>query len=299
MIKVKEVATNVESAVQKISTAFLRNEKVTVKYINREKNDIKDPKHVAYGGLFATAEISIPAPTMDNGKMKNLLTDEEKTGLEHILKGVNLSIYGDYWKVQAHKEGVLPIFLGKTELMLDLSDPYDYIKYKVLLASPIVAGSLSEIRNKATYRFVMTSEGEEMAREKDKVGYKVMAFEAYVAHKNDKAVLRYILRNLGKYTSKNQKLDFLQIETSKLIEKDPSMFVSVAGDSKLKVKVLIEECVENGIVARKDEKYYDLDGNPLSDGETPTMEVAAGYLSSPLGQEMRLTLEAKLKNSKE
>lgn len=291
------MSTKTES--KEVSTAFLRNEKVTIKYINRQRNDIKDPKHVAYGGLFATAEIAIPAPTLDNLKMKNLLTNEEKEGLEHILKGLNLSIYGDFWKKDAHDKGILPIYLGKTELVLDLSDPYDYIKYKVLKASPIVAENFSEIRNKATYRFVMTAEGEEMSREKDKVGYKVMAFEAYVAHKNDKAVLRYILRNLGKYTAKNQKLDFLQVETSKLIENDPSLFVSIAGDKLLKVKVLIEECVENGIVKRKDEKYYDLDGNPLSDGETPSMVVSAAYLSSPLGQEMRLTLEAKLKNSRD
>lgn len=288
-----------EAPVVEISTAFLRDEKVTIKYINRESADIKDPKHVAYGGLFQTAEIAVPAPTMDNQKMKNLLTNEEKAGLEHILKGMNLSIYGDFWKKTAHDEGILPIFLGKDELTLDLSDPYDYIKYKVLFISPIVANSLNEVRNKATYRFVMTSEGEETAREKDKVGYKVMAFEAYVAHKNNKEVLRYILRNLGKYTSKNQKLDFLQVETSKLIEKNPSLFVTVAADKQIKVKVLMEECVENGIVVRKDEKYYDIDGQPLSDGQTPTIDVAAGYLSSPLGQEMRLALEAKLKNSRD
>lgn len=288
-----------ETPVEEISTAFLRDEKVTIKYINRESADIKDPKHVAYGGLFQTAEIAIPAPTMDNQKMKNLLTNEEKAGLEHILKGMNLSIYGDFWKKTAHDEGILPIFLGKDELTLDLSDPYDYIKYKVLFISPIVANSLNEVRNKATYRFVMTSEGEETAREKDKVGYKVMAFEAYVAHKNNKEVLRYILRNLGKYTSKNQKLDFLQVETSKLIEKNPSLFVTVAADKQIKIKVLMEECVENGIVVRKDEKYYDIDGQPLSDGQTPTIDVAAGYLSSPLGQEMRLALEAKLKNSRD
>jgi len=288
-----------ETPVEEISTAFLRDEKVTIKYINRESADIKDPKHVAYGGLFQTAEIAIPAPTMDNQKMKNLLTNEEKAGLEHILKGMNLSIYGDFWKKTAHDEGILPIFLGKDELTLDLSDPYDYIKYKVLFISPIVANSLNEVRNKATYRFVMTSEGEETAREKDKVGYKVMAFEAYVAHKNNKEILRYILRNLGKYTSKNQKLDFLQVETSKLIEKNPSLFVTVAADKQIKIKVLMEECVENGIVVRKDEKYYDIDGQPLSDGQTPTIDVAAGYLSSPLGQEMRLALEAKLKNSRD
>ena len=44
------------------STAFLRNETITVKYIMKERSDIKDPKHVGYGGLFVGSSIAIPAP---------------------------------------------------------------------------------------------------------------------------------------------------------------------------------------------------------------------------------------------
>ena len=43
--------------------------------------------------------------------------------------------------------GILPIYLGKDELRLDMSDPYDYIKIKVLMACPIVANSLDEIKH--------------------------------------------------------------------------------------------------------------------------------------------------------
>ena len=108
-----------------VRTDFLEDKIVTIKYIPKETNGIKDVKHVAYGNLLNGAQIAIPAPTMDNGKMKNLLTKVEKEGLEHILNGVDLSIYGSFWKEggEAYNMGILPIFLGKDDMRLDMSDP--------------------------------------------------------------------------------------------------------------------------------------------------------------------------------
>jgi hypothetical protein len=288
-VKVKEVP----------STDFLKEETITVKYLLKANASIKDPKHVGYGGLFNGTEIAIPAPTLDNKKMKNILTNKEKAGLEYILEDVNLSIYSDFWKEGNEHNGIFPIRLGKDDIVLDLSDPHDYIRSKVLRVSPLVANSLDEVRNKATYRFVMVAEGEQILKDKTAVGNKVVAFEKYVEFKNNKAVLRYILRNLGRYTSKSQKLDFLQIETAKMIEKDPNLFVGITGDKFIATKVLIEECHEYNVIDKREKKYYTKDGEPLSEGDTPTLEVASAYLASPLGQEMRLTLEAKLKNTKE
>ena len=279
------------------STAFLRNETITVKYIMKERSDIKDPKHVGYGGLFVGSSIAIPAPVLDNAKMKNILTNEEKAGLEYLL-GKDLSIYGAFWKQEFTKGGIFPIFLSKEDNRLDLSDPMQYIVYKVLLASPIVANSLDSVKNKATYRFVLVSEGEELQKDKDKVGNKVLAFEKYVEFKNNKGILRYILRSLGKYTSRGQQLDFLQVEAAKEIEKDPNIFVAVTTDKLLLQKVLIEEGVEFGVILKREEKYFTADNQPISEGESPTMTAAATYLASPLGQEMRLALEAKIKNAK-
>jgi len=294
---VKEVIREVEKKDALPSTVFLRDEIITVKYIKRESDYIKDPKHVGYGGLFNGSSIGIPAPTLDNSKMKNILTKEEKLGLEHIL-GKDLSIYGQFWKEEFTKGGMFPIFLNKEDTRLDLSNPREYIMYKVLMCSPIVANSLNEVRNKATYRFVLTSEGEQLSRDKAAVGNKVLAFEKYVEYKNNPAVLRYILRNLGKYTSRGQNLEFLQVETAREIEKDPNLFVALTNDSLIATKVIIEEGVEFGVVVKRDGKYYTTDNQPLSEGDTPTLDVAATYLGNPLGQEMRLALEAKIKNAK-
>lgn len=295
---IREVVREVAPESKLPSTGFLRDETITVRYIMRESADIKDPKHVGYGGLFVGSHIAIPAPVLDNRRMKNILTKEEKAGLEHLL-GKDLSIYGPFWKQEFQKGGLFPILLSKEDTHLDLSDPMQYITWKVLKASPIVANSLDEVRNKATYRFVLISEGEEILREQAKVGSKVLAYEKYVEYKNNKAVLRYILRNLGKYTSRGQKLDFLQVEASKLIEKDPKMFVAITNDSLIKEKVLLEECVEYGVVTKRDEKFYTLENQPISDGDTPTLTVASSYLNSPLGQEMKFALQAKMKQARE
>lgn len=279
------------------NTDFLRAETVTVKYIKKETGNIKDPKHVAYGGLLEGSSIAIPAPTLDNNRMKNILTNKEKEGLEYLLKK-DLSIYGDFWKQEYSKGGIFPIFLGKEDTRLDLSDPIQYLMYKVLTVSPLVATTLDEVRNKATYRFVMVAEGEEIQKEKDAVGNKVIAFEKYVQYKNNKDVLRYILRNLGRYTSKNQDLNFLQVEVAKMIEKDPNMFVAITADELIETKVLLEEAVEYGVVDRIEKKFYTKEKQPISGGEVPLLETAAAYLASPLGQELRLTIQAKLKNTK-
>jgi len=296
-----------EVEVDLIRTDFLENKIVSVKYLSKDNNGIKDPKHVSYGGLLNGAVIAIPAPTMDNGKMKNLLTKEEKTGLEHVLNGVNLSIYGDFWKESdkegnkgvAYEMGVLPIYLTKDELRLDLSDPYDYIRLKILQASPIVSNTLNEVRHRATNRFVLTSASEQMAKELDKVGNKVTAYKLYVKYEEDKQVLRYALRNLGRNTNRSHKLDFLQSELHKELEKNPGLVCSVMGDEYLKGKVLLESCYEYGAVIKKDKKFYNLQNEPISDGDAPFLEVAAKYLSSNLGQEQRLALEAKLKHLEE
>ena len=195
--------------------------------------------------------------------------------------------------------GILPIYLGKDEKRLDMSDPYQYIQMKVLLACPIVANSLDEIKHRATNRWVLTSASEQMAKEIDKVGNKVLAYKLYVKYEEDKEILRYTLRNLGRNTNRSHKLDFLQSELHKELEKNPSLLVSIMGDEFLKTKVLLETCYEYGAVNKVDKKYYTLNNEPVSDGDAPFLDVASRYLASNLGQEMRLALEAKLKHLEE
>ncbi len=286
--------------IEGVRTDFLEDKVITVKYITKETNGIKDNKHVAYGGLLNGAEIAIPAPTMDNGKMKNLLTKVEKEGLEYVLNGVNMSIYGDFWKEggQVYQMGILPVYLGKDGITLDLSDPYDYIKYKILLACPIVANSIDEVKHKATNRFVLTSAKEQLEKSLKIGNSKVEAYKLFAKHEKNKEVLRYTLRNLGKATAKNSSLEFLQSQFHLELDRNATMVCDVMGHKYLKTRVLLESCYEHGVVNRVDGKYYTLDDEPICDkGGNPTIDSASHFLAINLGQDLRLALEAKLKSA--
>jgi hypothetical protein len=124
----------------------LTNKIVTVKYLPRQ-GSITDPKHVMYGGLAERSTITLTVPRLKSGTLKNVLTDAEKDYLEHIL-GLEVGALNVYNKLNNFWEnttegGVSSVRLSKYDTRLDLSDPIDYIKYKILLANKdIVAPDL-------------------------------------------------------------------------------------------------------------------------------------------------------------
>src|SRR5699024_9108533 len=88
----------------------LPNETVTVKFIPRRKGMATSVSkdHVISGGMLDNTFKKFCAPLQRNGKIANILTAEEKEHIEKLLGGVDLSVYGDFWK-----EFFVP--LGKTD----------------------------------------------------------------------------------------------------------------------------------------------------------------------------------------
>ena len=115
------------------SNFTLPNEIVVIRYINRNRGMAAnvDKNHVISGGLMSKAVRKFCTPLMRNGSIANILTADEKEYLESIT-GLNLSVYGDFWnnfRVALHKEDA--------NNRLDLSNPMDYISYKILLIGSI------------------------------------------------------------------------------------------------------------------------------------------------------------------
>ena len=111
-------------------------------------------------------------------------------------------------------------------------------------------------------------------------------------------ILRTIIEILdGRPTAKNTKLEFLQQKINKLIQADAKLFLRVIKDPLLPTKVLIKRAIEGGLISNRGGMLYlKSDGTPLcGDNEEPTLNVAAKFLSFPKRQELRFSLEAKLK----
>lgn len=282
----------------------LRNERVIVRFVPSPSAMIQTKGHVLWGGMAEGARRSFVVPRLRSGQYVNVLTDNEMAFLEQAMrleKGA-LSIYNkrdNFWD-DNNPEGCGKVILFKQDNYLDLSDPLDYIKYKVLLANKdYICPSMQELedRPKATYQYVIISENAEVQMNLSKNDAKMECFMEYGAIRNDKDTLRAILEILtGRPVTAQTKLDFLQAKVMEYIESDSRRFLSTIKDPLLPAKVLIKRGVEAGIITRRNDLYY-YDGSPMCEmGEDSTLTNAAKYITNVKRQELKYTLEARLKD---
>lgn len=285
-----------ETEVQEV----LRNKKVIVRYILKEKGFITNPKHVLYGGLAENATITYTLPILSStGAYKNALTKYEKEYLEDVmgLERDALSVY----KVKDNFWDTFTVRLGKTDTILDLSKPNDYIKWKVLRANTdFVADSLETLENrpKESYRFVMFFEGDDDVKENEGISNVMLCYKELGKIEDDKDTMRVIISTIdGRPVSANSKVDFLRKRMNNVIQADPKLALKVMTDPLLSTKVLITKAVESGVISKRGDYYYLMsDGSPLcGNREDPTFSVAAKWLNLPKNQELKLSIEAKLK----
>lgn len=290
----------------KESVNCLRNEKIIVRFVPSPSAMVQRKNHILYGGMAENAIRSFVVPKLSRtGMYKNVLTDTEKTFLEKAMGlEINaLSVYkkeNNFWD-DSNPNGIGRVILHKQDNYFDLSIPEQYIQYKILLAnSDQIAPSMEEFeeRPKATYQFVIISEGDESKRNLSKMDITMECYTEYGAVKKDKDTLKTIIEILEKRPiSNNVKLDFLQGKINTYIQADPRKFHSVITDEYLPAKVLIKRALEAGIVGTKNNTYYlRKDGSPLCEmGEESTLNTAAKYISNIKHQDLKFLLEAQLK----
>lgn len=281
--------------VEKEEKFVLPERKVTVRYIMRKRGmaaNVNDD-HVIAGGMLNTAEREYCVPLNRNGYMVNILTKAEKDFLESH-EGINrdLSVYSskDFWEKRRVK-------LIKGDNILDLSNPIDYINYKILLSNKdFIAPSLAEKNNKLTYQYVIIDEGEERELQKQSFNYKKKAFKLYSNIENSEEILRGILRIVNKRpVSKESSLEWLQGEVEKIIDTNAKVFVELIEDPIYEYKILLAQATEKGLVITQNQRYATAEGIELSEpGQIASFDNAVKYLADPKNQELADILKAKL-----
>ena len=301
---VKQVKVRVENNESMEVTSCLRNEKIKVKFI--ERNNGLPSNHVLSGGMAEGSKITLVVPRLNTGTFVNVLTDSEKSFLEEYmgLEYNALSIYKkpdeeNFWN-DANANGINKVELRKGDNYFDLKDPQQYIKYKILLANKnIICPSLTALKEtpKATYRFVVIAEGEESKQAKNNMTNTMNCYKEYGKIEDNLDLLRIVVETLdGRPTASTVKLEFLQNKCNTLIQKDPKKFLSVITDPLLSTKSLIKLSIENGSIAnRGNYLYLRSDNTPLCEqNEEPTLNFAAKYLNAPKHQDILFALQAKL-----
>ena len=283
----------------------LRNERVIIRHIPKESGMVTNPKHILFGGMAENAVRTFVVPRLSSGMFVNILTDSEKAFLEEVmgLEYNALSIYkkvDNFWD-DSNENGISRVRLTKQDNYLNLADPEDYIRYKILLANKdYIAPSLQALQDspKATYQFVIISEGDETKSAKDNMSATMKCYKEFGKIENDINTLRVIVETIdGRPTAPTVKLEFLQGRINALIQADSKIFLRVITDPMLSTKVLIKRAIEAGLISnRGNYLYLKSDNTPLCEvNEEPTLNIAAKFLNAPKNQEIKFALEAKLK----
>ena len=316
-INAKEVLTPVvsESKTKKVSKkavvssddepiSCLRNERVIVRFVPKQSGIVTNPKHILYGGMAEGAVRKFTVPKLTSGMFVNVLTDNEKAFLEEIM-GLEYNALSVYKKVDnfwddSSDNGISVVRLTKGDNYFNLADPEDYIRYKILLANKdFIASSLQELQDqpKRTHQFVIVQEGEESRNAKKEMSATMQSYMEFGKIQDDIFLLKTIVEIIdGRPIAPNTKIEFLQDKVNKLIQADAKLFLKVASDPLLPTKSLIKRAIEAGLISNRGGMLYlKSDGTPLCEDGEPTLNVAAKYLSSPKRQELKFSLEAKLK----
>jgi len=271
-----------------IMVSCLRNERIKIQHINKPDGMVSNPKHALFGHMAETATRTFVVPILTNGAYKNVLTDSEKSFLEEFmgLEYNSLSVYKKEENFWDCNNPAAVVVLGKFDNYLDLSNPGDYIKYKILLANKdYIAPSLEELEDhpKATYQFVIISEGEETKSKQAKFSAKNECLMELGRYKNDVDTLRTIIETIdGRPTSPTSDAAFLLMKADELITANNKTFLKVITDPMLSTKVLIKKAIEGGHIGKKGEGYYLNDGTPMCElNEDPTLNMAAKFLNAP------------------
>lgn len=283
----------------------LRNEKVTVRLIKKQRGSVSDPRSPLAFGMAETAQYVVTVPRLRSGILKNVLTDAEMECIEGILKVApgTLSVYkqeNNYWCTST-PDCINKVILTKQDTVLDLSNVYDFIRYKILLANnDIICPSLQELedRPKNTYRYVLINEAQEAKSVGSKANLKYECFMAYGKWKDNADVLRCIIELMdNKKMAPDTKIEHLQSMVTRYIDEDTKRFKDVITDELLEYKALIKKGVEKGLIANRNNFFYMREDNmPICEEyEEPRLSTAAKYLANPANQDLRDSLIAKLK----
>lgn len=284
----------------------LRNERIIVRYVPRQKGNITNPRHLLYGGMAEGATRTFVVPKRNDGMFVNVLTNSEKAFLEHImgLEPNTMSIYkkiDNFWD-DSNEKGINTVRLTKQDNYLDLSNPEDYIKYKILLANnDMICKSQQELidRPKATYQFVIIEEKSKQNMAELNMTTTMAAYKEFGKIDSNKDILALVIETMSgrPFTPGKANIVVLQTKVNEFIQANPKLFLQTVQNPHLDALILLKKGVECGVLStRNNLYYYRKDNTPLcGHNEEATKTVASKYLDDPKNQDLRFAIDNEIK----
>ncbi len=294
MAKNEKAKVVVAEEVETPSRAALPKRKVKVVPV-KKKGWLPQDHEASFLYQHATNAYTVPRKQF-GGSFVDPLTKEEREIIESMpgmsLSPGDLSVNkrdNNFWA------NMQSIRLGKDEFTLDLENPMDYIKYKVLLAnSDHIAPDADSVRGKASYKYVIVDLGYEDTKKSSEADLYADAYGEFLKVRGDRnslADLSFLLTN--KRVSANTTLDWLKGQVGEFVKKNPARFLSVIKDEDLQLKVLLEKAVTYDAVQKDGTVYCTMNGDLMGVDKT----AAIAFLKNKANGDHRAVIEEMVRRA--
>lgn len=187
--------------------------------------------------------------------------------------------------------------LPKSGLDLDLTDPIQYLQWKLALKCPrFIAPDKSAINNRANIWFYLEDADAFVDEEITKMKLQDEANEEWLKVKNFDNKLRDILRVAGKKIPASVKEGFYQAEVSKLKTDTPEKFLDIVKDPYFKSKAFVKNCISKGLITKHGSNGYMIVGNDVDIFKLESELMS--YLEDPENGDVKARLENQLDRAK-
>ncbi len=253
-----------------------RTRKVEIRSLNKNK----------FGGLalYPYSSGTVLVPQLTKSGFKTGLTKAEETQFEEALnlKKGELGRKSELWSTVEIRV--------KNKAILDLSDDWDYLKYKTLFENTRVCPSPTLTHKYANAEYVLVDEEADAKLESIEIDWEIKAFEHFVklSEKDKKGVLR-----IYGVIADNANIDIINTKLHKFLKENPKRFVETLEDKNLENKIFIAELLENEILTKHRNLFKngdDIIGN--------TTEEVLEYISNPKNSSIVANFKTRLAKSK-
>jgi hypothetical protein len=299
MIKEEKEKNDIDVVEVKKDKSPLLNKKVTIALVRRNTSALYQDADL--GTLASGASKSFMTPlNRDTGSLIDPLTKKERTWLENEL-GIDLNVHNKRDNFWTTKKAM--VILRKTgrkietaNLTLDLSNPHQFILYKIALVNPRVANTWADRYEDKQYEFVIIDGEVEF---EDELSYTLIEDDVqdYIRkHKNSKKKLFDLLRmygveNASKHVNYNSSSEWLYNELKKATRRKSEVkklhrIISL-GEKDISMKVFVADAVTTGLLEKRGFEYRLSGGQKIGNNETD----AINYFIDPRNQSVKARFE--------
>lgn len=183
------------------------------------------------------------------------------------------------------------VILTKEGIKLNLNEPLDMLKYKILLSNKsLVAPSYDERTLKASYEFMIVDESKVTTQKLDEARLKADAYIKFAEVTGSKTATTGFIKSLGRTIPVTATEDWLKNEVLTIVENSPKYFLEIVNHPQYNERIFVQEAVEAGAIIRKGDKRYTLDNG----AELGDLTDVVNYLLNPDNQEVKLRIKSKI-----